>query len=147
MKINLVFDLKNSLSGYNNIDVGISGPTLDEVCEDAECTEIVADDVVNYFPAEYVSIILDNWIKKLRHGGQLIVGGTDLNEVSRQFFNKNINLSETNILLYGEQREPYQFRQSGLTSYDLAKSLKDCGLHILKNRINNFHFTIVAERK
>jgi hypothetical protein len=156
MKINLLYGSDNVLSGFLNIDPFAKDEdikknkgrvdNLDEICEDAECLSIIAEDIIDYFSSKEVDNIISHWIKKLRHGGKIVIGGIDLIEVSRSFNNKYIDLINTNLLLFGDQSESWKYRKSCLTSSELVKGLQGLGLNILKNRINNYKYTIEAER-
>lgn len=153
MKLNLVYGNNprsdTTLSGFTQVDFYEKDLNyLDEVCEDAECDTIIADDLIDYFPSTLVDILLESLLVKLRHGGRIVIGGTDLNEVVRNLFNKNLSTVNANILLFGMQNEPWEFRKSVLPAAELATALKQCGLKILKNRTNpeNCHYVIEAER-
>jgi predicted SAM-dependent methyltransferase len=152
MKINLMHGSGTILSGFINIDDTQNNKmrvdNLDKICEDSECDEIIAEDVIDYFSSKEVDLIIQGWVSKLRHGGKIVIGGIDLDEICKSLYNKRINLVEANILIFGNQKHPWEFRKSGLTSILLVKVLKNYGLNIIKKRINliNYHYVIEAER-
>lgn len=156
MKINLLYGTDDILSGFLNIDPlagkddekKILGPidNLDSICEDAECDYIIANDIIDYFSSREVDKIIEHWLTKLRHGGKIIIGGVDINEVSKGFINKQIDLIHINVFLFGEQDKPWQFRKSALTANDLVKAIESFGLKIIKNRTNNYRYIVEAER-
>jgi hypothetical protein len=152
MKLNLQYHGNNTLSGFVNVDPfcqpddsHVPGPVdhIDYLCEDGECEHIVAEDVLSYFPARNVASILDNWLAKLRHGGILTVCDVDINEVAKGITNKQIDLTKANVLLYNDQGEP---RKSGLTGFELAKSLEECGFKVNKFRLNSYRFVVEVQR-
>ena len=53
-------------------------------CEDAEATEILAPDYLDFVPRDATGDTLDLFRRKLRMGGRLVVGGLDLREVGRR---------------------------------------------------------------
>jgi hypothetical protein len=155
MKINLLYNSNNLLSGYLNIDPlsseddiqsgkKVQGNIFDLnwAVEDAECTSIVAEDIINYVPAENIAQVLDNWVRKLRHNGTIIITGVDLYEVCRGINGRYIDLENANQLFYGETGE----KKSILSGSDLTRALEECGLKIIKNRYNSYKYTIEAER-
>src|ERR1044072_4853402 len=101
MKINLLYNSNNLLSGFINIDP-LASPeeiksgkkivsfldNLDGVVEDSECTAILAEDILCYIPAKDVGGAIDNWIRKLRHKGTLIISGYDIFEICRGISNR-----------------------------------------------------------
>jgi hypothetical protein len=155
MKVNLLYKSNNLLSGFINIDPFSSKEDiesnkkiqgnigdLDWVVEDSECTQIIAEDVLNYFAGPEVDQVIENWVRKLRHKGTIIIGGVDLFEVCRGIDGRYIDLVNANILLYGEDGE----KKSILSSIDLSKALRNLGLKIIKNRCNSYKYIIEAER-
>ena len=77
MKVNITFDEDNNLNGYLNIS-----PNQLSSVDDGEADEVRAIDVLPYFPEEESANLLMSWIKKLRHGGHLIIGALDIYEVA-----------------------------------------------------------------
>lgn len=145
MKINIINIPGNTYAGFSNIHIS-EVANLDNLCEIAECTRLIAEDVLDYFSSHEVDGILGNWISKLRHGGTIIIGGIDINMVAKALVNKQIDLTQANILLFGNQDSTDSYRKSALTSELMIQALKTCGLTILKKRTNNYKYIIEAER-
>ncbi len=156
MKINLTLAEDSPRSGFKNIDpyAPLGHPlrtigdvaNLDEYCEDAECEELVALDVIDYMPALQLDNILSHWLKKIRHGGTIAIGGIDMREVSRAFVSQKLSLEDANLLFYGAQRAPWQYRKSTLTLQKVIDLLESKGLKILQKRINEYSYMVKAER-
>ncbi len=156
MKLNLLFDSDNVLSGYTNVDPyadekdkrKIKGDVdnLDYLCEEAECQHIIAVNVLDHFSSKDVDHILEHWISKLRHKGIITIGGVDLVEISKAINNNYIDLIQANIMLFGLQSEVWQTKKACLTSSSIIIALQNCGLRIIKNRINNYQYSIEGER-
>ncbi|SVC80422.1 uncharacterized protein METZ01_LOCUS333276 [marine metagenome] len=119
---------------------------LDNFVDDAEAQEIVALDVIDYIPLGDINNVIKHWVSKLRHGGSLIIGGTDLFEVSKSFTQYRLGITETNQLIHGEQSKPYLIKRVNFTAMGLIDYLDSLGLNLQKKRVNNFHMTIEATR-
>jgi hypothetical protein len=155
VKINLLINNNSVRNGFINVDpfavpgdgkVGGDVGNLDHVACDAECDEIVADDILDYIPNDVSGDTLLNWIGKLRHGGTLTIGGVDLREVSRMFTRQEIDVSEANAVLYGRQRLPLEYRKSTSTIQHVINMLESKGLKILNKRIEGAYYSVTARR-
>lgn len=155
MKINLTLNAPAILGGFATIDpyappspdyhTGSIG-NLDEYADDAECEAILATDVLDYFSPGDVDAILENWVRKLRHGGTLTVGGIDMKEVARQLSTNEISMNTANRFLYGDQTQPWQTRKATITLPLMCDVLRSCGLKIVRQSLSNCFYTITAER-
>lgn len=143
MKIKIQFNKEENPGDYVIVS---PQDNLNDICEDSECVELIADDILGYFPGKQVNSVLHLWIKKIRIGGHLVITGIDLVEVMRGIQGRSINLTEANILLYGNQETAYEFRASCLTGLELAKIIKNIGFKIVKNSIENFRYIVKVER-
>jgi hypothetical protein len=119
---------------------------LDEYVDNAECFEIIADDVIDYLPRQEISVVIDNWVSKLRHQGTIVIGGTDAYEVCKMFSQNAIDLQELNNLFHGQQTQEWDVRLNQLTLQTVSEELEKRGLKTLKKRINGFKFSVEAER-
>lgn len=116
--------------------------TLEGVVEVGEVTELLADTMTDFLPANDLFQTLKNWSGLLRHGGRIIVGGTDLYEVCRKTVIQELNIREANVLLYGNH-----VRKLGQMSLgDLVEILKSFGLKILTKRVDGVNMVVEAIR-
>ena len=147
MKINILIGGADK-NGYLNIcalkDLEIRN--LDEYVDNAECFEIIAEDIVDYMPKQELPQVLDNWVSKLRHQGTIVIGGTDVYEVCKMFAQEALSLEELNNLMHGEQSQGWDVRLNQLTLQQMCSELEGRGLKVLKKRINGFKFSVEAER-
>jgi hypothetical protein len=127
----------NKIAGFTRLKGGTDLAALNEICSDSEATEIIIENILGHLPSREVDTVLENCVAKLRHKGVITVIDVALDEVARLIFNKKINLLNANILLYGNQDNPVDFRMSALTAADLCNTLRSYGLTILKNRYSN----------
>jgi len=156
LKINFLRNQPDILGGYANVDPLATGQddriqldyaNIDSICEDAEATEILARDVLDFVDPLKSETIINHWIKKLRKGGQIVIGGVDLEEVAHQVINASLNIAQANQILRGDWSQPFNIRRSNVTLETMADFLQSKGLKILHRRISNHHYSITAERE
>jgi GTPase SAR1 family protein len=158
MKVNILLDNPEGvLNGYTNIDPFVpekSGDSrinhnilnLDGVLEDAEGVEIRAINILTYLNANDINIAIENWVRKLRHKGQLVLADVDVNEVAKFIVAQKIDLKLANIMLHGEQQKEWQLRYTSLSLAEILPCLRNKGLKIITARILNGNFFVRAER-
>ena len=108
--------------------------------------EILADDIIDFLPYSIIMQTISNWVKKLRHGGKIVIGGIELYEISKIFSQQEIGSEELLIALHGHQSHAWEFKASHITIAELEEILKQHNLQILKKRINGFKMSIEARR-
>lgn len=142
------------LNGYTTVDpvgsentISVDFRSLDSVCEPAECTEIRAPNILNFIHGSELYSVLANWVSKLRHGGKLIVGGSELLECCKSVMLGQINVAEANKLFYNEKRTPWHVNFGMYECNEIVGLLTDFGLRIEKKRINGNTFVIEAYRE
>lgn len=158
-KINLLYGFGDYMSGHINIDP-LGDPenskihigdwkNLDEWVDDAEATEIIAlYGIVEFIPRTEINTIVDHWVKKLRHGGTLIIGFTDIYEVAREFVNFNLSTTEVNKAFHGEQGRPEHVKRCSFTTAGMSEYLAILhDMNIIKKRLNGFDAVVEAQRK
>jgi hypothetical protein len=120
---------------------------LDPFVNDAEATEIIATDVIDYLPLNDMNTIIDHWVSKLRRGGKIVIGGIDLFQVCKAFTQYDINVETANKLLHGLQDQPHLLKRLTLTLTGLRNYLRDKhGLKILKTRYAGYSMIVEAQR-
>ena len=149
MKINLKLGGEDK-NGYLNID-GLKGMelrNLDEYVDDAECLEILAENILDYIPREDIEFALNNWAGKIRHQGILVIGGTEVKEVSKLFANGALSIEQWNVSVHGSQSEGSQWDVK-LNQFTLEKAcgeLESRDLVVTKKRVNGLEFIVEGER-
>lgn len=158
MKVNLMYGQGDVLHTHLNINpfaeevvegkiVRSDIKNLDRFLDDGELSELVALDVIDYLPIVEIERILQNWTNKLKHGGRIILGGTDLFEVAKSLSQYRLDIAEANRLLHGSQAKPFMLKRISFSAVGLSTFLTEkFGLQILKKRINNYEFVIEAQR-
>jgi len=130
----------DNITGYHNIDASSGGDIVGmSGVEDSEATEIIASDVINFTALSSLNDLLSAWVKKLRHGGKIVLGGVEIDEVCKAFITKAIDINQFNNLVH-------EGRISQISSDDLDKLLIEHGLKITKKRTDNFNMIVEAVR-
>jgi predicted SAM-dependent methyltransferase len=153
MKIRITVGETEKLNGYVNIDPitkfdGIASDirNLDDIVSDSECMEILSDDVIDFLEKKESMKVLSHWIKKIRHGGKIIVTSVDAYEVAKSFYRKTFDIDIFNKAIHGSFSEPWDVRLSHTTMEELSDFFQSQGLIVTKKRINGIKLTVEAER-
>jgi hypothetical protein len=156
MKLNLLYGHGDHLQEYVNVNPFALEETdnvriadvkqLDGIVEDAEATQIIASDVVDYLSLDEINPVLDHWISKMRHGATLWIGGCDSYDAAKALTQFEIDLETFNMLLHGTQDQPHLFKKTCLTLTGLCEYLEDKGLKIIKKRRNGLNYVVGARR-
>ena len=153
MKIRITVGETEKLNGYINIDpitkfdeLAVDIRNIDEVVSDAECTEIISEGVIDFLEKEESMKVLSHWIKKLRHGGRIVVTSIDAREVSRSFYKKEIDIEIFNKAMHGNFSEPWDVNLSHSTIEELSDFFESQNLNVTKKRINGIKLIVEAER-
>lgn len=113
---------------------------LDQHVEDGEAEELIIDGVLEFVPIVDVMDTLTRWVKKLRHGGIIIINGYDAYLICKAFTEFNITIEQFNIMIHGNGKSV------NLTCMGLSHFLSDAGLKIKQRRIDQFKYSIEAIR-
>ena len=153
MKIRITVGETEKLNGYINIDpitkfneLAVDIRNIDEVASDAECTEIISEGVIDFLEKGESIEALSHWIKKLRHGGRIVVTSIDAREVSRSFYKKEIDVEIFNKAMHGNFSAPWDVYLSHSTVEELSDFFESHNLNVTKKRINGIKLIVEAER-
>ena len=131
------------LMGYTNIDIlknAIDLGKLDNVCEAAECTHLIINDVLKFIAYEKIPLVLQHIESRLRHKSKLTLIFTDMNSVIRTY-----NTTETDEKLFNNLMFGNGFRSC--FSYDyISRIIKALRLNILSTDISKEQVIIIIER-
>lgn len=135
---------EDALSGYSNIRVSNVEEMLEAIkkFDPGELDELIIEaafDLVALNKAEEILGKLTKLVKK--NGGKFVIIGRDLYETCKAFTNYNIDISDVNTLLFGENK---RLGFPAITMSDLLKN--NLGLKIIKKRVNEFVYSIEAQR-
>jgi 2-polyprenyl-3-methyl-5-hydroxy-6-metoxy-1,4-benzoquinol methylase len=118
--------------GYNQVDISSIGEL-----DDAAYEEILVSDNLDFVDDR--DAFTDEIVKKIRYGGKVVFSGVDIFEVARGIIGRNIQAQDINQILY--------LRRCSVSNvFDICKKLSSLGLKIINKRINNYRYTVIAER-
>lgn len=113
---------------------------IDELpCEDGECVEILASNMLDYINADILPAVINSWLKKVRKSGTIALGGTDLPELVRLTNYGQITAPDFNAILNGKNYIH--------SSTDFVKFLKSQGCAIKKQTYTGLHFLVEFGKK
>ncbi len=139
MKIHIIKQGETAIEGYKKIELlpGFMLLGLDEV-SDNEADVIFANDILDALPANVIQQTISQIATKLRLGGTLTVGGTEL-----RTFTKNV----TNQTIPEEQAvDIIRNSQSMVNVNKLSDLMRSMGLEIETTTINGLHCEVKCVR-
>lgn len=154
MKVNILLNDNHIINGYLNIDpykeesskvdkVNVDFENLDAIVDDGELEELRAINILEYVDGNKVDAVLKNWTKKLAHKGKIIIGFTDIMEISKAITNRAIDIPTANDLIHGKQlTKKNSFDINTITNY-----LSSLNLKIISKRLVSYWGVVIAERE
>ncbi len=157
-KINLIYGVGDVLHTHININpfdndadgkliIRDSVTNIDKHADNAELLELIATDVIDYFPVQETEEIIAGWMSKIRIGGKIVIGGVDLMEVCKSFSSYDIDSNLANLLLHGQQQPQYMIKKSSSMALIVASFLQHNGFKVIKKRIQNYQMIVEAKRQ
>jgi len=140
MKIHIIKQGEQAIEGYKKIELlpGFMLVGLDEV-SDNEAEVIFANDILDALPANIVQQTITQLVGKLRLGGILTLGGTELRTFAKNIINQMVS--------EGEAIELIKNSQSMVNINSLSDLIKSMDLEIEATTINGIHCEVRCVRK
>ena len=138
MKIQITTANQEHIAGYREISIKDGKIDFQEI-SDNECTFILANNVLDVFPAQQVKPCILELVKKLRLGGTLVVGGTDLRIFSLNVINGMLTPDEASNIISSVS----SMNNAGT----ITEIIRELNLTIVSTQIGGVHYEISAERK
>ena len=91
MKIDVVGNPSDAISGYKAVVINDDGFMDMFDISDSECTEIRANGILDKFKASQFEASLVSLLKKVRLGGKVTLSGLDCNILSRQLISGKLD--------------------------------------------------------
>jgi len=137
MKLHIVKPGQESIESYARVEVAPN--TLDiSMLSDNECSSIMANDILDFFSVDNIPKVLEHLTTKMRMGGDLVVGGTDVRLFCKYVTNDQVDeLSAAQII---------GFCESMATLGQISDILQSLGLNIVSSQISGMHYEIKAAR-
>jgi hypothetical protein len=159
MKLNLIREAATQyLHGYTNVSLFMSPEVtkpdlvlgdyanLDALCTSNECTELRALNILDYYNCDQYDRIVSNWVSKLRHSGEIVIGGLDIIEVNTALFNSTISPEDFNTLVFGTSNKSWDVKKSLVSVHQIGNLLLSKGLNLVSKEFNELHYIIRARR-
>lgn len=103
-------------------------------CDDGECTEILAENIINFVPPNELDRLFSAWNKKLRVNHQLIINGMDIIGLSRMVVSGEVDINTFNKMVY---------QCGGLHSREtVLSSLLQNGFKLVSQKSDGLNFTM-----
>lgn len=137
MKLQLLNRDRQEIEGYKVINVTDAKLNLSEIV-DNQCEQIFAPDIVDSFPLQNVQELISGIVSKLRLGGEIIIGGTDIRLFSKAVAN--------GVMPYGDASTAISLSLSMSTPDMIAEVLQALNLKIENIHMNGIHYEVKAKR-
>ena len=137
MKIHIVREGQETIENYKKVTVSNNSVDLSDI-SDNECTFILAGDTLDNFSLENIPLFIQNLTKKVRMGGSLVIGGTDIRLFAKSVINGMNPENEASNMV-----GLVQSMSIIANTLDIIKSL---GMQIESTQINGFHYEVTAKR-
>ncbi len=146
MKLHLHQDPEDTLNGYTNIcikEVDNINKALDDLVDDAEVTELVAHNILEFITLPDLTGFLEHMIQKIRHGGTLIITGVDAFMVAKDYVSYKISIEDFNVLIHGIS----DIKSATLNMHGMVNFLhNEFGLSIVRQNLEEYNYVIEAQR-
>ena len=153
MKVRISVGQREKLNGYINVDpiskfddLAVDIRDISPVASDAECTELICEDVIDFLHREETFEVLTSWSKKIRHKGKIVITSVDAYQVCKSFLEKDIDIEQFNQIIHGTFQAPWDVRLSHTTLEELSKFFTSLGFIITKKKISGIRTILEATR-
>jgi hypothetical protein len=119
--------------------------SLDSYLDKSETDYINAKDLLDYVPYSIVNNTLANFVSKLRHGGKILIGGTNINYVAEALASGEIDSKQAALMLYGSGVHANTFKSCCYSPIDIKKWLENAGLEVTKYIVANEYGKFIVE--
>lgn len=139
MKLQITRPEQDTIEGYEIVK--ISQPNTLELSHivDNSCEVILAADIADSFVPDSLGQVCQALVNKLRLGGEISIGGTDIRFFAKYITNGIINSADACKLVNAA------FSMS--TSETIVKELEKLNLQILTVHMDGLHYEVKAIRK
>lgn len=137
MKVQIVNRSEPSIGGYERVEAGENSVDMSQYA-DNECEFILAGDLFDNFPITSIPALTKYLATKVRLGGSIVVGGTDLMLFCKNVVNHMIGVDEAANMLTNKK---------SMSSPAIAiAALEAVGMKIQFSQTNGVHYEVTANR-
>lgn len=139
MRIHVVSSGEESIGGYERVEVDQNGQSAQLLqFSDNECDNILAGDALDYVSYERHADLIASLVRKLRMGGAIVVGGTDIRLFCQHVNNTTIGENEACTMLSSKR---------SMSTFDKTRAiLESLNLNIRTLQTNGTHYEYSATR-
>ena len=138
MKVHIVRPGEESIGGVERVEISPAFGVDVSQYSDNEIEEIFANDLIDSIPSDQVGATINSLVRKMRLGGRMVIGGTDLRLFCKMVISGSMNEEAANKII-GKS-------SSMIPTNLIMNTLRQCGLNIQASYINGVHYEIEAKR-
>lgn len=137
MKIQILTGNSSPIEGYGHFRVENESINL-SILSDNECEFILANEAVDDFSTENIAVATQAIVKKLRLGGTIVIGGTDVRLFSKAVVNCTINETDASSII--------KSKRSMSTAENIINLMSRLGLKVQNSVMSGIHYEVTAIR-
>lgn len=137
MKIQITENIDKAIENYTIIPI-LYGKIDLSLTPNNSVTHIIAIDALDSIPSSLLAEFVSNIVQKMRLGCQIIIGGTELDAISKDVISHVISTQDYNELIFNK-RGIYR-------SEDIIRLLNQAGLTINSTQIRGYKYELTASR-
>jgi len=138
MKVHIVRPGEQSIEGFERVEISPQFGVDVSQYSDNEIEEIFANDLIDSLSSDQVGEVVVSLVRKMRLGGRIVVGGTDLRMFAKMVINGSMN-EEAASQMIGKSN-------CMVSTNIIMDTLRQCNLNIQASYINGVHYEIEAKR-
>jgi hypothetical protein len=137
MKLQILREGQEGIVNYEHTTVSRNEIDISHIINN-ECEQILATDVLDDFNTDAMPELIHALVSKLRMGGELSLGGTDIRLLCKSILNGLVTESEASELISSIN--------SASSLVSVQELLMQTRLQIIDTHMNGVHFEIKARR-
>lgn len=137
MKLQILKDGQDEIKNYSHVVAGDNKVDISHITNN-ECEHILATDVLDCFTVEGVPELLQALVSKLRLGGEMSIGGTEIRLLCKSIINGSITPEEGSGVISG--------LYSASSLQNVQEALEGLGLTVVDTHMNGIHFEVKVRR-
>lgn len=137
MKLQVVTKDSDKIEGFTHVQC--FGVQLDlSSISDNECELILAGDILDMYQTEALGEVIQQLVKKLRIGGEIVLGGTECRVFAKSVVNGLITENQASQIIAN--------KKSLVSIETLKEAVKSLGLNVIHTSIDGVHCEVKAKR-
>ena len=137
MKLQILRGGQEEIENYSHVVASDNKVDISHIINN-ECERILATDVLDCFTVDGVPELIQALVSKLRLGGEMSIGGTEIRMLCKSIINGSITPEEGSGIISGlYSASSLQFVQ---------EALEKLGLTVVDTHMNGIHFEVKVRR-